>query len=173
MGFGKDGRGVIIRESTGLISIGALTALGVFTFGGLTTKEDLRILKSEVVAGMTGGDAGEGEGVILGIANGGLSSTNIKECLEANGPLDTNDRVRQEKAERQAHTIGVSHKQAAAAVELPFRDKISNALVCIDRFPWTYADPDAWNFFLYNTGPAIATGSNVYLTATHYGVWVI
>ncbi len=172
MGFGKDGRGVIIRETIDPTSLGAITTGLAVLFNTLTMQENFRLLKSEVVAGITGGDAGEAEGVILGIANGELSATEVGGCLRSLGPVDRNDRLRQESAERQCHVIGVAVKAGIANTEVIFHDKNSNAPMCVDKFPWTYSDPEGWQFFVYNQGPAVATGSNLYLQATHYGVWV-
>ncbi len=172
MGFGKDGKGVIIRQFVDPVSLGAMATGIAVTFGSLVMEEDFRILKSEVMAGIVGGDAGEAEGVLLGLANGELSTTEIPESLRAQGPVDRNDRLREERAGRQVHSIGVGVKVAVANTEIVFHDKNTNSPMCIDRFPWTYSNPEGWDFFVYNQGPAIAAGSNIYLQATHYGVWV-
>ncbi len=172
MGFGKDGKGAIIRQFLDPVSLGAIATGIAITFGNVVIEDDFRLLKSEVMCGITGGDAGEAEGVMLGLCNGELSTTEIAECLRAMGPVDRNDRLREERAMRQCHSLGVGVKTGVASTEVVFRDKITNAPMCIDKFPWTYSNPEGWDFFLYNQGPAIATGSNVYLQATHYGVWV-
>ncbi len=174
MGFGRNGKGVILREFQDPVSIGAMATGIAVTFGGIAIEEDFRILKSEVMAGITGGDAGEAEGVMLGMNNGDLTPAEIAECLRALGPLDRNDAIRTERANRQCHSIGVGRKSGlgVSETEIVFHDKHTNAPMCVDKFPWTYSDPESWEFFIYNQGPAIATGSSVYLIATHYGVWV-
>lgn len=172
MGFGKDGRGVILREFIDPTSLGAISTGSVIQFSGPTMEDDFRILKSEVMAGISGGDAGEAEGVLLVMSNGELSASEVGACLRTQGPVDRNDRARQETAERQCHPIGVAIKAGIANTEIVFHDKKTNAPMCIDKFPWTYSDPEGWAWNVYNQGPAIATGSNLYLQATHYGVWV-
>ena len=70
MGFGKDGKGVIIRESRAQV-LGAL-AVGTLIFIGtkLGTLERYRMIKLEVFAAITGLTAGEGDVLLFGISDG-------------------------------------------------------------------------------------------------------
>lgn len=175
MGFGKDGKGAILREQIGG-SLGALASLAALKLAaGVVIGEDFRILKSEVYSHLNGIDAGEGDGLLLGIANGELSAVEIAEQITANGPSDRNDRALVEFAERQAHIVGQFQKLGGPAhleTELTFVPKEGGGSCAIDKFRWTYSDPEGWAFFVFNPGPAIATGWVVNVVATHYGVWV-
>jgi len=162
--------GAIIREhqSQALGTLGADVALIIG--GGVTLSEDFRILKSQVSAFVAALTAGEGQGLMLGVANGELSVAEIKECLEADGPTDRNDRELVEKAERQVHIIGMYQADGLGTGGI-FLGKQGEPVI-EDKFRWTYSDPEGWNFFVYNAGAALTTGAALTVVATHYGVWV-
>ncbi len=101
MGFGKDGKGVIIYEDL-QITVGNLASqAAVAAAGGITLGEDFRMLKSEIHILM--GDPGWGaigDTVIIGIADGELSVGEIAQAINANGPTDRNDNLLTEQANR-------------------------------------------------------------------------
>ncbi len=93
MGFGKDGKGVIIREGRAQ-AIGALAAATGFLIATkLATLERFRMLKSEVFASIIGLTGGEGTGLVFGLADGDLTLAEIEEAIELGGPLGPNDIV--------------------------------------------------------------------------------
>ena len=168
MGFGKNNTGAIVREHQ-TQALGALGADTVIKIGGVSITEDFRILKSIVAAHCTGLTDREGAGLLLGIANGELSVTEIKECLEADGPVDRNDALGSEHAERQAHIVGqLDFQDAIAGV---FKGEMGGSPIT-DKFRWTYSDPEGWDWFIYNSGPILTTGGSATVVATNYGVWV-
>ncbi len=171
MGFGKNNTGVIIRETDAL----ALTTIGALTakiFTGLGITEDFRSMKIEVVAHVDGLTAGEGNGLCLGIANGELSATEVTECLNADGPLDRNDRLAQERAERFCKIFATVGLQTATAAAMVFIGK-GGSYVLEVKPNWTFSNPEGWSFFVFNNDPAaLTTGATVSLAATHYGVWL-
>ncbi len=171
MGFGKNNTGVIIREtdSLALTTIGALTAK---IFAGLTLGEDFRSMKIELVAHVDGITAGEGNGLMLGIANGELSATEITECINADGPLDRNDRAQQEEAERFCKTFAAAALQTATASVFVFQGEFGNPFLTV-KPNWTFSNPEGWSFFVFNNDAAgLTIGAVVHLAATHYGVWL-
>ncbi len=173
MGFGKDGKGVIIRTSH-TASLGAVAAGVAVAFKTTTPTEDFRMLKTEMFAGVNGVDAGEGEGLLIGMANADLTVTEIEEALEVNGPLGPQSRIETEKAERAVFILGVVQAKPPANVEIVFVDKHSNAPAIINKTRWTYYSSVGWKYFVYNaSAAALATGGNLYMIATHYGVWLI
>ncbi len=174
MGFGKDNKGAIIRENTtiALSTLAANTAIKV-DGAALTLVDDFRMMKSLIFSNVTGLTGGEGEGLLLGLANGELSVAEIVECINASGPLNTNDRLRQERAERAVWLIGAyeSNNADATGTEGTFRGDNGGPMI-VHKLPWTFANPEGWDFFIINTGSTLQTGASVRVTATHYGVWV-
>ncbi len=165
--------GVIIREDL-TQALGALANNTAIAFSnGLkdTMEEDFRILKSEIWAHIDLLTAGQGEGLLLGIANGELSVAEIAETLNLDGPVDRNDRVAQEQATRWVKILGTYDMRDITAVSGKLRDKYGGFMIeSKDR--WTYSNPEGWQFFIFNDGIALATGANVRMVVTHYGVWV-
>ncbi len=174
MGFGKDNTGVIIREIVDSGSLGALSARDVLLIpGGVTLVEDFRILKTDLFAIAVGVDSGEGEGLLLGMANGNLTAAEIEEAVEAQGPVGPSDRIGNERAMRQYHWLG-EFRHIGAITDLSFVPMKNHGAAAQDRFRWTYTNTDGWTYFLYMNSPTgIATGWNVAFTASHYGVWLI
>lgn len=164
LGFGKDGRGVILYErATG--PLGALGATTAFSWSGRYTgnlEEDFRIIKLELYAQWS--DITDGEGpIILGIADGFLATADIEAALET-APLSRND-----------PDLEMSHRAVWPLLILGDDGESSNS-VCkqIEKnLRWTFSDPDAWKWWVYNISTAaITTGSFVDLFAKIYGVWV-
>ncbi len=162
----------MIRERSSA-AIGALASLGGAIFDGPVMTEDFRILKSQITAGFTGGDAGEGEGLQLYLCNGELSLTESIAPLTLNGPLDRNDRLSEEVATRQVHLVGaVGANPDPAAVEMRFVNEHGGPVIK-DKFRWTYSNPEGWHWLVFNASPAsVATGATFWISATHFGVWV-
>ncbi len=171
MGFGKNNTGAILRDSSASPALGALAFQDLVSIGNvLTLQDDFRILKSIISANIVGLTSGEGSNLIFGMANGELTAAEIEECIEATGPVDRNDRLAQERAERQVRVLGVS-----GPIDNSTTRKIigeGGSPVLIDKFPWTYSNPEGWQFFLYNLGITLTTGATLEMIATHYGVWV-
>ncbi len=171
MGFGKDGKGAMIRERTtvALSTLAAGTAIKLT--GGVTLQEDFRILKSQLTAIVHGLTAGDGVGLLLGICNGELSAAEIAEAINTDGPADRNDRVEQEEAERWVKVLGALEGAIESTTVMFHNAEGGPIITSKDR--WTYSDPEGWAFFVFNaTGSVMSTGANAEVTATHFGVWV-
>ncbi len=171
MGFGKDGKGVIITEqrSQAISTLAAQTALLIGT--KLAMEEDFRILKSHVHCNLEGLDAGEGFRLLLGLADGNLNVAQIAEAIIANGPLNPNETPERERAMRPVFIIGASENNGLA--DGVFRDIVSGAPMCIQKNRWTFQDGDSWNWFIYNqSASAMTTGATALLVAKNFGVWV-
>ncbi len=174
MGFGKSGTGAILRskEEQALGALGNEAAIGIS--GDLVLKEDFRVLKQEIGAVITGLTAGEGFALYFGIANGELSDTEISECILADGPSDRNDRVKQERAERQVKILGKFEpmEPLSGSTEMVLKGE-GNSPIVISKFRWTYSDPEGWQHFIFNMdGTGLTTGATVRSVYTTYGVWV-
>ncbi len=171
MGFGKNNTGVIIREDIDGVP-GALVNGAVDVAGGPSLTEDFRLLKSEVTCSIRGLTGPQGEGLLLGIANGELTSAEIAECLSVNGPVDRNDRLAIEKAERFCKIFGATGPNKGDGSTTQTFYGIDGGPLMEVKPRWTFSDPEAWNWFIYNNGLVLTTGSTYQLLITNYGVWV-
>lgn len=171
MGFGKDGKGVILRED-GTTTLGALAADAGLSLAGPTITEDFRMLKSRLFAVLRGIAPGEGAGILLYMCNADLTAAEQEAAVETNGPLDRNDRIQQETAERLVTLIGAVDQVAGADGICTFRDIVTNAPVLTPAMRWTFSNPEGWDYFFYNAGKLVTTGGSIHVHATHFGVWV-
>lgn len=167
MGFGKDGKGQILREN-GAIALSTLGDATVIKSGSsLALTEDFRIVKSEIfVSRINAGAAGEGP-LLFGIASDELTVTEIKEALEADGPLDPEDRLKEERATRPVWVL-CQFGGNNGVDEVP-----NNGMAVEKTMRWTFSSQSGWVFFAYNRSGASLTGSSqVVYDAKHFGVWV-
>ncbi len=169
MGFGKSGKGTIIREHVDetLGTLGADTAL---LLSDLILTEDFRLMKSELFAIISGLSVGEGAGLLIGIANGELTVAEIKAAIEADGPLDRNDRAREELAMRFVKLFAqfVPNSQGTSG---HFEGEGGSPMIVV-KPRWTFSNPEGWNYFVYNAGPALTTGSSLTIVSSNFGVWL-
>ncbi len=169
MGFGKDGKGVIITQRD-LITLGALTAATAIK---QTTPpqivEDFRMIKMELSALLTGHTTGEGP-IHVYLANDELSVTEIAEVIDAEGPLNRNDRVAQERAERAVFLVG-SFGVAGVTEEIHGHD--SQEGIVTKTIRWTFSNPEGWSLVVFNdSGATLTTGSVIRLVVKYFGVWL-
>ncbi len=169
MGFGKDGKGAIIRE-TATITIGTLADSAAIKSAALSITDDFRILKSVVTAHIIGLTTGEGDGYLLGMCNDDLSDLAIAAAVSADGPLNRSDRDKAELAERWVKIIAMLDGNGVAGEER-FRGEGNSMLIDV-KPRWTFTKGVGWAWFLFNNGAAPTTGGVVRVQATHYGVWV-
>ncbi len=171
MGFGKDGRGSILVEefSTGVGALAVQT--GVRIASGLVIEEDFRMIKTTLSLVLFGFTTGQGNGLKLFIVNGNLTQAEIEEAVEANGPLDRNDRTLQERSERFVKALGMVEQFSPTGVVATCRNKEGGPMI-EETIRWTFSDTDGWAWFLYNTGATLTTGATVVLQAKHFGVWL-
>ncbi len=169
MGFGKDGKGVIINEFR-TQSIGTLaTNTGIIIDTKLATLERFRMLKAQIYALVTGVTSGELRGLQFGLADGQFTLAQIEEAMEANGPLGPNNDVTADQVERPVWVIG--QVENADDTEIAFmNDEGGNMLVIKPR--WTFARAKSWNWFVYNLGVAPTSGAVVKIRVKSFGVWV-
>ncbi len=171
MGFGKDGKGAIIREqrSQALSTLADATALLIGT--KLATTEDFRLLKAEITCIVNGLTATEGNGLMLGLADGDLTVGEIKSVIQAQGPLDPNDIIQSDVAMRPVWLLGALEIDATALQGLMRGEGNTSLIEAKPR--WTFSQTKSWNWFIWNqTGGALATGGLAIIVAKSFGVWV-
>ncbi len=166
MGFGKNNTGVIIRskETIALATLAVDTAIK-FT-SGVSITEDFRMLKSQVWAHIDGLTSGEGDGLLIGICNGDLTVTQIKDALLADGPQDRNDKTRTDKANSLVRIFGSLND-----LQHIFRGENGGHML-IDKPRWTFSNPEGWDYFVFNNGLQLTTGATAKLISTIYGLWL-
>ncbi len=176
MGFGKDGKGAIVKEQT-TISLGALAAQDVtIANSAVQLDEDFRILKSEITGVIRAMTSLEGQGLILYMTEGDLDATQIEGNIEQNGPLRQGAQIEEEIASRWVRRVGITMGPTVNETERVFKNKYAGGLLEINP-RWTFrrgrtATEGGWNWAVYNDGATLTSGGVVQLLATHYGVWV-
>ncbi len=176
MGFGKDGKGVIVRENTTL-TLGALAAQDtVLATSAVQLDSDFRILKSEVWATLTEITSLEGAGLALYMTEGELDASEIEANIELNGPLRSGDQDLEEIASRWVRLVGTSPNDTVNNTERNLINKHGGHIM--DVTPrWTFrrartATDGGWNWVIYNNGVTLTTGATCRIKAVHFGVWV-
>lgn len=165
MGFGKDGKGAILREE-GVITLGTLAAnASIKSASQLAIQDDFRILKTEVFVAAEGFATDEYM-VMVGIADNELDVTEIAETMDLSGPLDRNDHDGSEKVMRPVWDI-------VQVGQDPGHEIPNNGLPIKFNLKWTFRNPEGWTFFAFNnSGSQLTTGGVIRYRAKHYGVWV-
>ncbi len=176
MGFGKDGKGAIVKEQTTLTVLGLAARDAVGIDSAVLLDSDFRILRSDITAVLVGATTGEGVGLILYMSEGDLTVAKSEENIESNGPVSMGDQVTEEIASRWVRRVGITGEPASSSSELVFKNKYGGALIDIEP-RWTFrrrrtATTGGWNWLIYNDGATLTTGSTLHILATHYGVWV-
>ncbi len=169
MGFGKDGKGVIIRESRSqaLATLGNNVAILIGT--NLATLERYRMLKAEVYASVTTLTTTEGTGLLIGLADGDFTLAEIEAAIENSGPVGPNDDVEEHISDRPVWFMGAVDRETG--VTALFENETGGHMLVI-KPRWTFARTKSWNFFVYNMGPQLTTGASVNLRVKSFGVWV-
>ncbi len=176
MGFGKDGKGIIVHDSTD-VTLAALAGQDlVLNASSVSLDKDFRILKTEAIATLTEITSLEGAGLALYMTEGELTAAQIEEVVELSGPVALGDADAEEIASRWVRLMGVSPNNVVNATERSFENK-QGGLILETNPRWTFrrrrtVSEGGWNWAVYNNGVTLTTGATVRIKATHYGVWV-
>ncbi len=176
MGFGKDGKGAIVKEQSTITLAGLAGQDAVGDNSAVILDSDFRILKSDITAVARGMTSLEGQGLILYMAEGDLSTSEAEVNIEQNGPIRLGDQIAEEVASRWVRRVAITIGSTVNETERVFRNKYGGGL--LEMTPrWTFrrartGNLGGWNWVIYNSGTTITTGGIVDLVATHYGVWV-
>ncbi len=176
MGFGKDGKGAILKEQVTFALAGLAGQDLVQADSAISLDGDFRILKTDLTCVITGLTAGEGNGLILYMAQGELSAAEQEANIETNGPVSSQDRTNAELAERWVRRLAILSGNTATNTERVMRNENNGGLLKFQP-RWTFkrrrtASSGGWNWSIYNDGVTITTGATARILATHYGVWV-
>ncbi len=170
MGFGKDGKGVMIREfkSQALGTLASNTGIFIGTVIALT--DDFRDLKIEGTAHIEGLTAGEGTGLQLYLVDGQHTLAEAEAAIEATGPLGSNQSLEAEIAQRFVKLVAVVDAAKADTKVRLFGEAGGPMWTTNPR--WTFSNTDRWKWMLYNMSGALQTGATFDMMVTHYGVFI-
>ncbi len=173
MGFGKDGKGVMIRESRNQLLGTLANSTGIIVGTKLVMTTSFRMLKSKLTAFTEVLTAGQGAGLELWLATGDLSLAEVEEAIEVAGPLDRADRGRDEQVTRLVWKVAVSIPDGITATHLQMQGHKSASPIIEFEPRWTFGEDAGWNWVIYNRdGDALADLAEFRIHATHFGVWV-
>ncbi len=176
MGFGKDGKGAIVKEQTTL-TLGALAGQDLAGVSSSVQLDmDFRVLRSDITCVITGVTSLEGQGLILYMIEGDLDNALAEANIEQNGPLRLGDQDREEIASRWVRRVGMTLGPTVNETERVMKNKYGGGLFDLEP-RWTFrrartATDGGWNWGIYNDGIILTTGATARIIATHYGVWV-
>ncbi len=159
-----------IRETV-TITLGTLADLDVVGADSLAVTQNGYITTSDVIATLIGLTAGEGIGLVLGVADGQLSDAEIEETLEAQGPAFEGQRSQSERADRMVRILGLIGPQPS--------ELVPNSTVFAHQFlrfktNLSFSEDKAAlaRWYIYNTrGNALTTGAQLELLLTHNVRW--
>ncbi len=176
MGFGKDGKGAIVKEQDSF-ALGALAGQAlVGNASNVSLDMDFRILRSDIMATLTGITSLEGAGLVLYMAEGDLTDAQTEENIEQNGPVRLGAQVEEEIASRWVRRVAVSPGDMVNNTERSMLNKYGGPLLSMEP-RWTFrrartAAEGGWRWAVYNDGVTLTSGTSLRILATHYGVWV-
>lgn len=162
MGFGKQGKGVIIYEQNIDIVLGTLASRAALSENGPVLTDGFRLLKTEGFVHADGGT--DGRPVTFGICQADMTDAEIAVCL-LSAPLGRQAIAAAETSQRPCFVMGVV--QDGEVIRFIPEDGIKQT-------QWTFPeDSGGWAWFGFNPfDDAMQAGTVLQIRAKHYGVWV-
>ncbi len=165
MGFGKDGKGAILRENFSITVADLADQAVIKASSQISLDEDFRLIKVEYLVSYEGHTSTDLP-IYVGVADNALSVTEIAECLNTQGPVDRNDFAASETAMRPCWSF--LQLDANAAGDLPDSGASDERV-----FRWTFSNPEGWVWYAHNrAGVQLQTGTVIRGHAKYFGVWV-
>jgi len=170
-GMGKDGKLMRQRlvQSVALGTLAADTALEIGT--KLAIVDDIRMLKSDYWATITGLTAGEAAGLHVYLASGDLTISELEASIEGSKPLqrgDIDETVESEKPIFYLGTFGSNGTDTEAVMVAPGGGHLATL-----KQRWTFYKGLSWKLFAYNSGVVFTTGATIKVGAQLWGVWIL
>ncbi len=166
MGFGKDGKGVILHD-VAQVAVGALAdAASIKMTTPYVIEDDFRVIKIEWAGRMSGHTAGEGP-LVLVFADNELLVAEIAQVLVAS-PVDSNDNVNNERANRPVFNMAMVSGNATTDILTQHGGTFHEKTI-----RWTFSNPEGFTWAIVNhSGGALTSGTVIDLQCKYYGVWV-
>ncbi len=176
MGFGKDGKGIMIRDTdragSALSTLAAGVAIKLTTSALGAITEDFRLIKlTDMWFSVTNFTAGQGP-VIIGLADGELTVAEIAACLDVNGPVDRNDRAAHEASERPVWPLVAFMGDGIYGSEGGGVTLAGGASPHEKVIRWTFSNPEGADLFAFNMGSAALSAGTIRYHFRAFGVWV-
>ncbi len=172
MGFGKDGKGVIITQIDEITLLTLADATVLKQDSPLGVNEDFRIIKMEVASTLKDSSANEIP-LYLYLANNELTVAEIEQATSASGPINRGNRQPQEHAERAVFLLGGYFSEVGASQNSPLMGADGQRGVITKTIRWTFSSQDGFILCALNdSGAALTTGSIITLAVKYFGVWV-
>ncbi len=170
MGFGKDGKGVIITDDD-IITLSTLANnASIKQSAPPAITEDFRMIKMELSATLVGNTSTENP-IDLYLVNDELTVAEIAASISGPGPLGRSDRGGQELAERAIFLLGTF---AGVDANLPLKGADGQEGVINKTVRWTFSDAQGWAIAAHNrSGGTLTTGSVIRLATKFFGVWLV
>lgn len=156
----------VMSASTTLGTLGSKTAMLVMA--GLALEEDFFAILFEITIAIRGHTTDEGP-LLLILADGDLSQTEVEECLAVEGPLDSNQAVERERLQRAVYIL------ASEIGDGFFRNGHGSGNILRWSPPgrgMRLSDPEGWNLWAYNDDDtAFTTGTDLMGRCKVFGRW--
>ncbi len=171
LGFGKDGKGVIITDSD-VITLATLANNTVLKQAApLAFTDRFRLIKATAIVTLKGITVGEGP-ILFGLASNSLSVAEIASAISANGPLSKQAGSEQNNAEFPVWTLGSFPSLIAGVEYLRATEKQPGYLEKTVR--WTFGvdtDPGYTWWAQNRSGGSLQTGGVITIESKMFGVW--
>ncbi len=118
---------------------------------GTTLTEERRVLSIEASWGLTGLAATDGP-LVVGVAHSDYTAAEIEEALESSGSWDEGNKVSQEQGSRLVRQVGILTEEETA---------LNDGQPVKTRLNWRLATGDTLQFWIWNRGIGMTTGSLV------------
>ncbi len=142
----------------------------------LTLGEDYRMIKVEMAAHLLSLGAVDDLPINLYVTDNEMSEAEIAEAIVVGGPLDRNDRVAMERAERPVFLLGTFGSLGAVPAvdgDYPLLGPKGQQGIIEKVVRWTFSNPEGWAVAAFNaSGGILTTGAVVQLQMKFFGVWV-
>ncbi len=164
-------KGVIINEIQS-VALGTLANETVLKLSSITLKTaNFRMMKTLAEAFVVGLTAGEGTGLLLGLANDKLTVAEIAEALKEDGPVDRGETPERDIVARAVFILSMLPEGEVNTASI-FHNKNGGPQL-EHKMPWTWIAVEGWTWFVFNnSNSAFTTGATVKLHAKHFGMWV-
>lgn len=164
LGFGKDGKGVIIRERRLIVITSLASGTAIFSTGSIISLGcQFRMIKCEGTVFWRNPTAGEM--CWIGLASLDTTVAQIKSCVENNGPTRPSDQDEELNSMRPVYILGHLQAQTESGhMSFDFEKTIR----------WTFNEDVGYAMFAYNpnTVAISGNGSDVIVMSKSFGVWV-
>lgn len=164
MGFGKDGRGIILYDQVA-IPLGSASPDSIVATSGRFTgnlEEDFRITRLDLWAGFQEPLPADEGPILIGIGSGTLDATELAECLDSS-PFDNDGVPDIEETMRPVWPLAILTGSVTAPPTISMEKVLR----------WTFKNPAGWNWWARSLDDdSLAGGSIIVVFAKIFGVWV-